>query len=127
MAGLLRRDFQDTVRQFPVLGSLPIIGTLFRSTGFQKEETELVIIVTPRLVQPVARGRSRRRPIAWQPPNEADLFLLGRTDNGVPAASASPQSAAARRPIRTAAAAPPPGGTAQRAPTGLEKEYGHVL
>ena len=53
MAGLIRRDFQDTVRQFPLLGSIPIIGTLFRSTSFQKEETELVIIVTPRLVKPV--------------------------------------------------------------------------
>jgi len=53
IAGLLRKDFQDTVRQFPVLGSIPIIGTLFRSSGFQKQETELVIIVTPRLVQPM--------------------------------------------------------------------------
>ena len=55
LAGLLRRDFSDTVRQFPILGSIPIIGTLFRSTSFQKDETELVIIVTPRLVRPVRR------------------------------------------------------------------------
>src|SRR3546814_5240713 len=54
IAGLIRNDFQDTVRQFPVLGSIPIIGALFRSSGFQKQETELVIIVTPRLVKPAA-------------------------------------------------------------------------
>ena len=56
MAGLLRKDFQDTIRKVPLLGSLPIIGTLFRSTGFQHEETELVIIVTPQLVRPVPAG-----------------------------------------------------------------------
>ena len=51
MAGLIRRDFSDTVRQFPILGSIPIIGTLFRSTGFTRDETELVILVTPRFVR----------------------------------------------------------------------------
>jgi pilus assembly protein CpaC len=83
MAGLIRKDFQDTIRQVPVLGSLPIIGTLFRSTGFQREETELVIIVTPRLVRPVGAGRLKVPTDRVQPPNEADLFLLGRTDTGV--------------------------------------------
>ncbi len=59
LAGLIRRDFQDTVRQFPILGSIPIIGALFRSTNFQREETELVIIVTPRLVKPVKAGTAQ--------------------------------------------------------------------
>ena len=130
MAGLLRRDFQDTVRQFPVLGSLPIIGTLFRSTGFQKEETELVIIVTPRLVKP-ARAMTLKAPTdRVGPPNEADLFLLGRTDTGVPAAIApfrNPLGAPAPAPAPPVAVQPPSGGTAQRQPAGLEKEYGHVL
>lgn len=53
IAGLLRDDFQTTVRQIPVLGSLPIIGTLFRSTSFQHGQTELLIVVTPRLVAPI--------------------------------------------------------------------------
>lgn len=53
IAGLLRKDFQTTVRQLPVLGSLPIIGSLFRSSNFQKGETELLIVVTPRLVAPL--------------------------------------------------------------------------
>jgi len=98
LAGLLRRDFQDTVRQFPVLGSIPIIGTLFRSTGFQREETELVMIVTPRLVRPVRAGNLKAPTDRVLPPNEADLFLLGRTDTGVPAApefSAPPAGAPA--------------------------------
>ena len=53
MAGLIRKDFQDTIRQVPLLGSLPIIGALFRSTGFQHQDSELVMIVTPHLVRPV--------------------------------------------------------------------------
>src|SRR6185295_3748998 len=88
LAGLLRRDFQDTIRQLPILGSLPIIGSLFRSTGFQKEETELVIIVTPRIVRPVRAASLKAPTDRVGPPNEADLFLNGRTDTGVPAASA---------------------------------------
>ena len=68
----------------PLLGSLPIIGSLFRSTGFQHEETELVIIVTPRLVRPVPAGALKAPTDRVGPPNEADLLLNGRTDTGVP-------------------------------------------
>src|SRR4051794_2411128 len=88
LAGLIRKDFQDTVRQVPLLGSLPIIGTLFRSTGFQNDQTELVIIVTPRLVRPVPAGALKAPTDRVGPPNEADLFLNGRTDTGVPPAAA---------------------------------------
>ena len=123
LAGLIRNDFQDTVRQFPILGSLPIIGSLFRSTGFQREETELVMIVTPRLVRPVRAGALKMPTDQVKQPNEADLFLLGRTDTGV-----APIQETGPRPVR---AAPPPagapGGSAERKPVGFEKEYGHVL
>jgi len=84
IAGLLRSNFQDTVRQLPVLGSLPIIGTLFRSTGFQKDQTELVMIVTPRLVKPVDNIADVRLPTdRVGDPHELDLFLMGRTDKAV--------------------------------------------
>lgn len=84
VAGLLRNDFRDTVRQFPILGSLPIIGTLFRSTGFEKQQTELVIIVTPRLVKPIQNVAEVRLPTdRVGDPHELDLFLMGRTDKAV--------------------------------------------
>ena len=83
LAGLIRKDFQDTIRQVPLLGSLPIIGSLFRSTGFQHEESELVIIVTPRLVRPVPAGALKVPTDRVGPPNEADLLINGRTDTGV--------------------------------------------
>ena len=129
MAGLLRRDFQNTVRQFPVLGSIPIIGTLFRSTGFQKEETELVIIVTPRLVKPVPAVALKAPTDRVGPPNEADLFLLGRTDSGVPPALPpfTAPGRAAPPPPPPVMVVPPSGGMANKEPGGLEKDYGHVL
>jgi pilus assembly protein CpaC len=123
LAGLIRKDFQDTVRQVPLLGSLPIIGALFRSTGFQHEQTELVIIVTPRLVRPVPAGTLKVPTDRVGPPNEANLLLNGQTDTGVPPAA---------RPFVQPAPPPPPpapgpGGLAQKKPNGFEKDYGHVL
>jgi pilus assembly protein CpaC len=135
MAGLLRRDFQDTVRQFPVLGSIPIIGTLFRSTNFQRDETELVIIVTPRLVRPVRAAAMKLPTDRVTPPAEPDLFFLGRTDGAVGVNPLKPtQPSPVGRPIGEAA--PPvnerpqpgmPGGSASLDTKRLEKDYGHVL
>ena len=125
MAGLIRKDFQDTVRQVPLLSSIPIIGALFRSTGFQHQESELVMIVTPRLVRPVPAGSLKLATDHAGPPNEADLLINGRTDTGVPPAA---------RPFVTTLPPPPPppppstGGMAQaKKPSGFEKDYGHVL
>ena len=128
LAGLLRKDFQDTIRQVPFLGSLPIIGALFRSTGFQHEETELVIIVTPHLVRPVPAGALKIPTDRVGPPNEADLLLNGRTDTGVPGPAGS-FVRPAPPPPPPAVIIPPPGGggTAEKKPIGFEKDYGHVL
>jgi len=141
MAGLLSKDFQDTIRQVPFLSSIPIIGSLFRSTGFQKGETELVILVTPRLVRPVPAGTMKLPTDRATPPNEADLFLLGRTDGGVGVNPIAPnQRSPVGRPIGEPRSVdgpnnrpllPPaplsPGGMAKANPKSLEKDYGHVL
>ena len=83
LAGLIRKDFQTTVRQVPLLGSIPILGTLFRSSGFQKGETELVIIVTPRLVKPMRADQVQLPTDRVGDPSEGELFLMGRTDKAV--------------------------------------------
>jgi pilus assembly protein CpaC len=108
----------------PLLGSLPIIGALFRSTGFQHQESELVIIVTPHLVRPVPEGVLKLPTDRVGPPNEADLLLNGRTDTGVPP-SARPFVTPA--PVPPPPAPTPPGGMSQKQPIGFEKDYGHVL
>jgi len=53
IAGLLQSNITQEVSKFPILGDIPILGTLFRSDTFKREETELVIIVTPYIVRPV--------------------------------------------------------------------------
>ena len=110
IAGLLRNDFQSTVRQFPLLGSIPIIGTLFRSTGFQKQETELVIIVTPRLVRPVPADQMKLPTDRVRPPSELDLFLNGRTDSAVGTNPLDPKDAPKNPYPATPAPAAPEGG-----------------
>lgn len=84
IAGLLQNDFSTTVRQLPLLGSIPIIGTLFRSSGFQRGETELVIIVVPHLVKPTRPDKISLPTDRVKDPSETDLFLHGRTDKAVP-------------------------------------------
>lgn len=54
IGGLLQDDFRENVQRFPVLGEIPILGTLFRSSDYQKKKSELLIVVTPRLTKPLA-------------------------------------------------------------------------
>jgi pilus assembly protein CpaC len=53
VAGLIRNNLTETIKRFPGLGDIPVLGALFRSTEFQKDQTELVFIITPRLVRPM--------------------------------------------------------------------------
>jgi pilus assembly protein CpaC len=77
IAGLLQDDFRDLNGQVPWLGDLPILGALFRSSDYQRAQSELVIIVTPHLVTPT-RGEALALPTdRVRLPTERDLFLFG--------------------------------------------------
>ncbi|MEJ6392438.1 type II and III secretion system protein family protein [Gymnodinialimonas sp. 2305UL16-5] len=95
IAGLLQDDFRDSIGQVPWLGDLPILGALFRSTSYQREQSELVIILTAHLVSPV-RGEALALPTdRIQIPTERELFLQGHTaGNRPPANSAAGEVAA---------------------------------
>lgn len=81
IAGLYQDDFSDTVRQVPFLGDIPILGTFFRSAGFERGETELVIIITVNLVTPVDDVNALSIPNdRIGIPNARSLFLLGETE-----------------------------------------------
>lgn len=81
MAGLLQSNGIYDVRKFPWLGDLPILGALFRSSAYRKKETDLVIIVTPRLVKPLVPGTKIASPLdATAAPNDVDMFLDGKTE-----------------------------------------------
>jgi pilus assembly protein CpaC len=76
IAGLLAENYQNTVRGYPFIGDIPIIGSLFRSTGYQRDETELVIIVTPHLATP-RKARLATPADRFVPPSDFELFLFG--------------------------------------------------
>jgi pilus assembly protein CpaC len=77
IAGLLRNDVRETVSEFPGLADIPILGALFRSTSFQNEETELVIIVTPYLVQPTSDVALLAPTDGLQIPNDLERTVKG--------------------------------------------------
>ncbi|MDJ0821328.1 MAG: type II and III secretion system protein family protein [Paracoccaceae bacterium] len=78
IAGLLQDDFRDLNGQVPWLGDIPVLGALFRSAEYAREQSELVVIVTPHLVTPT-RGEALALPTdRVKPPSERDLFLFGR-------------------------------------------------
>ena len=79
IAGLLQDDFSDSVSQIPLLGDLPVLGSLFRSVRFRREQTELVILITPYLVSPTDGELLALPTDRVRIPNERELFLLGRT------------------------------------------------
>ena len=79
IAGLLEDDFQDLSGQVPWLGDIPILGALFRSSEYERQQSELVIIVTAHLVTPT-RGEALALPTdRVRPPTESELFLFGKT------------------------------------------------
>jgi pilus assembly protein CpaC len=85
IAGLLRDSVRESVSKFPVLGDIPILGALFRSTSFQKNETELIIIVTPHLVKPLDMARQTLPTDQYIEPNDFEWYLLGRMEGTGPA------------------------------------------
>ncbi len=78
IAGLLQANNDRNIEQLPWLGNIPILGTLFRSTSFQKRETDLVILVTPKLVKPATPDQPLVSPLdTTRSSNDVELFLLG--------------------------------------------------
>lgn len=81
VAGLLQNDTRLSQNQLPWLGDVPVLGSLFKSSSYQKHETELVVIVTPRLVQPLTPGQVAATPLDQTvPANDAEFFALGKIE-----------------------------------------------
>lgn len=109
IAGLMRNSSQNTVRKVPGAGDLPILGALFRSTNFQRGETELVIVVTPYLVTPTDASNIKLPTDGYQNANMLQQWLGTMQSDG---------RSGAQRPGPTAApdARTAPGGTQSRTP-----------
>jgi len=113
VAGLLKDDLREVVTKFPVLGEIPVLGALFRSSSYQKSETELVIIVTPHLVKPVDLAKQTLPTDQFIDPDDFEFYLLGSMegrDKGDGGKRAAPASAI-------------PG---LKKGSGLEGDFGHM-
>ena len=89
MAGLLRTKEQGRVSKVPILGDIPVLGVLFRSVRYEEDQTELVVMVTAELVEPLDNGTVRPLPgDLHEAPNDWELFmegsLAGATKTGKP-------------------------------------------
>ncbi len=126
MAGLIQSNFRDTINAIPMLGKIPIIGALFRSTSYSRNETELVIIVTPRLVRPVKAGTLLTLPTdRVQDPSDTDLFLMGQAEKKGVLAPTGPLPGPANGINRVGPAAQPTANAVR--PGGVEGDFGHIV
>jgi pilus assembly protein CpaC len=109
VAGLLKDNVREVVSKFPLLGDIPILGALFRSTSFQKSETELIIIVTPHLVKPLNLAKQTLPTDQYIEPNDFEFYLLGALEGNKKDERSAGSSPDARRGMK------------------LEGEFGHAF
>ncbi|SFI27428.1 type II and III secretion system protein family protein [Nitrosomonas sp. Nm34] len=80
IGGLLQDNFTEQVKRFPILGEVPVLGTLFRSSNYQSKKTELMIVITPRLIKPLQPDY----PIptdAFSTPDRGEFLIHGRMES----------------------------------------------
>jgi pilus assembly protein CpaC len=115
LAGLLQDNMRESVRKIPFLGDIPILGALFRSTGYTQDKTDLMIAVTPHLIKPVPEGSIKFPGAEMQIPNRYEFYLEGKLEG---ARAENDESA-----ITTHAFPRPPHAAAQAG--GLEGNFGY--
>jgi len=92
MAGLFQHNYENGTQQTPWLGDVPVLGALFRSARWKRSESELLIIVTPRLSTPADRAITPIDSLPGQEPTKADLFLRGKAHDRPLPRDAGPQT-----------------------------------
>lgn len=99
IAGLIKNNVTETITRFPILGSIPILGALFRSSEFQHDKTELLFVITPRLVKPLPADYILPTD-SFVVPSDKEFFLKGKLE-GKPKEPASPPATVAPAPKAT--------------------------
>ena len=82
IAGLMQNSYNSAIDKTPGLADVPILGTLFKSDGYRRNETELMIVVTPYLVKPVSDSEIVLPTDGFKAANDAERFLLNRNHSG---------------------------------------------
>jgi len=80
IAGLLKDDVREVISKYPIIGDIPVLGALFRSTAFQKKETELIVIATPHLVKPLDMTKQTLPTDQFIDPDDFEFYLLGHME-----------------------------------------------
>lgn len=80
LAGLLQDDLREIVSKVPMLGDIPVLGTLFRSSSYQERKTDLLVAVTPHIVKPVREGEISFPGEFLKPPSRLEFYLEGRLE-----------------------------------------------
>ncbi|HJU70875.1 MAG TPA: type II and III secretion system protein family protein, partial [Paucimonas sp.] len=87
IAGLIKNNVTETIKRFPGVGEVPVLGALFRSTEFQNDQTELLFVVTPRLVKPLAE-LPRLPTDNHVVPSRSEVYFNGSLESAAPAPDA---------------------------------------
>ena len=104
IAGLIKNNVTESITRFPILGNIPILGALFRSSEFQHDKTELLFVITPRLVKPLPPDYALPTD-SFVVPTDKEFFLNGKLE-GKPAASTPAPVAPAPKATKPEAAQP---------------------
>lgn len=99
MAGLLSDSMRQNIDGVPGAKDVPVLGQLFRSRDYQKNETELVVIVTPFLVDPTSRRNLALPTDGFAPPSDMDTILMGRLNATYGARGATPGNTSLQGPV----------------------------
>jgi pilus assembly protein CpaC len=113
LAGLLKENMSNAVEKVPLLGDLPILGALFRSSGFREDKTDLIVAITPHLVKPVKEGELSFPGEFIKKPSRFEFYLEGKLEG-----RRSPDDRS-NLSTHTFAVSPAAGG-------GLEGQFGHT-
>lgn len=129
IAGLIRSAVRERLSKYPVIGDVPILGTLFRSSDFQKSESELIILVTPHLVKPIDGPNTAMPTDDFVEPNDLDFYGFGKLER----TSAVPEPVVAEESDYGSYGPPAPARVEERpaprssaAPLSLDGDFGHV-
>ena len=117
IGGLIKNNTTTNIKALPILGEIPILGALFRSTDFQNDKTELIFIVTPHLVKPLAASEVTLPTDRHTDPSRTDLFLKGKMEGPAPPTLPSSQVPLATPLLKEPAA------LKQKAPTAPETGF----
>lgn len=107
IAGLLKDDVREIISKYPVVGEIPVLGALFRSSSFRRNETELIVIVTPHLIKPLDMAKQTLPTDQFIEPDDFEFYLLGSLEG---------QEKPGSRPK-----------SSQHRPLKLEGGFGHIV